>query len=137
MRRRTIGFELENLHDCAAGERVDNSSSGGLNNNRCLTHPLPRETLDLFPKLVTGNSKQRPVVLLNLCGPSLGASQDLLSRSQRFVQCQHDSVFARDHGHRLWHVARSLCLHRHGDLRKFFGKERWRRVVCHSGGLRG
>ena len=74
MRRRTIGFELENLHDCAAGERVDNSSSGGLNNNRCLTHPLPRETLDLFPKLVTGNSKQRPVVLLNLCGPSLGAS---------------------------------------------------------------
>ena len=77
MRRRTIGFELENLHDCAAGERVDNSSSGGLNNNRCLTHPLPRETLDLFPKLVTGNSKQsslRPLVGDHAPPPRPGAA---------------------------------------------------------------
>lgn len=57
---------------------------------------------------------------LHLRGAGLAAGQRLLGGRQRFMQRDHQRVFAEDDGHRLGGVAGSLLLERSCGLRDLF-----------------
>lgn len=81
-RERGAGLELEDLHDRAAGEGMDDRTGRRLNNDGRFLHFPPGEPLDLRAQLIRGDGEQGSVVAFhghrrgNLRFPAHGVTGD-------------------------------------------------------------
>ena len=121
-----MGLELEDLHDRAAGEGMDNRPGRRLDDDGLFLHRPPGEPLDLRAQLITGDGEQGSVVALHLGGAGGAPGEDLLRRGERLMERDDDGLVAGDDRHRLRDMPRSLRLQREGDLGELLGNRRGR-----------
>jgi hypothetical protein len=111
------------VHATGGPAGCHHGAAGRLDFRRRFAHVDPGDSFDFLLQWFTGVFEQLAVKRMQLCCTLWSFGQNPLCGRQRSVQCNHQGVCTKNHGHREGHVARAFLLE---------SDRRLRDLLCHS-----